>query len=207
MAKECVLKGVTEERLAKANNTRIQKVDLSELVPGAEVDLYRLPSRKDQSGWRGPCELAHLSPSASTAVVIHNGYPYLVPLRHVRKHILLAFTLFAQWFVSTVNVEEALVAQCYPSAVGGSVDQYILLWSLFDMADSCIRTNWCGLVFDARPQGRSSSRRTYMRLLRMCGSWRSKFPVLCSRLKSSTASSTDTLSRSFQSCLSAPTAC
>ena len=95
--KECVLRAVVEERLAKANATRVQKQDLEQLHPGVKVDIFRLPDRKDQSGWRGPGELAHLSPSMSTAVVIWNGYPYLLPLRHVRKHIgYVCFLLLQQ---------------------------------------------------------------------------------------------------------------
>ena len=85
MSKAVITRAIVEGILAKANQSRQQKQDLSQLTPGTEVDLYRTPERKDYEGRRGPCELVHLSPEA--AIVIWNGVPYTVPLRHIRRHV------------------------------------------------------------------------------------------------------------------------
>ena len=61
-----------------------------------EVDLWRMPDKKDASGWRGPCELLDISRKDNTAIVKHQSIPYIVPLRHIRPHVgaLLALLLF-----------------------------------------------------------------------------------------------------------------
>ena len=61
-----------------------------------EVDLWRMPDKKDASGWRGPCELLDISHKDNTAIVKHQSIPYIVPLRHIRPHVgaLLAVLLF-----------------------------------------------------------------------------------------------------------------
>ncbi len=82
-SKENVLRTIVEERITAANNTKPQKMDET-ITAGCDVDLYRTPERKDQLGWRGPCPLLDLSNSG--AVVVWNGYPYIVPLRMIRKH-------------------------------------------------------------------------------------------------------------------------
>ena len=63
-------------------------MDLSELKEKeTPIDLYRVPERKDESGWRGPCILLDKDADEGTARVKHQGIPYIVPLRHVRKHV------------------------------------------------------------------------------------------------------------------------
>ena len=60
-AKENILKSIVEERIAKANRTRVQQYGPEQdYKPGAQVDIYRTPDRKDQSGWRGPAELVKI---------------------------------------------------------------------------------------------------------------------------------------------------
>ena len=54
MAKSNIIRGIVEERIAKANHSRPQKQSLEDLKVGSSVDLYRAPDRKDQEGWRGP---------------------------------------------------------------------------------------------------------------------------------------------------------
>lgn len=86
-SKQNVLRTIVEERIAVANHTRPQKLNTQEVKVGEAVDLYRTPDRKDQEGWRGPCDLLDLNKSG--AIVVWNGYPYIVPLRHIRKHLPL----------------------------------------------------------------------------------------------------------------------
>ncbi|CAK0846103.1 unnamed protein product [Prorocentrum cordatum] len=84
LSKQNVLKTIVEERLAIANKSRPQKLDIERIKVGDKVDLYRTPSKKDQEGWRGPCDLLHMK--STGAIVVWNGYPYIVPLRHIRIH-------------------------------------------------------------------------------------------------------------------------
>eukprot|EP00959_Pyramimonas_sp_CCMP1952_P324847 6799594-Pyramimonas_sp.AAC.1 len=55
--------------------------------PEAKVDLWRKPSAKDQSGWRGPAEMVRCMSRENKAIIIWRGHPMLVPLRHIRPHI------------------------------------------------------------------------------------------------------------------------
>ena len=42
-------------------------------------------------GWRGPAELISLERRAGSCIVRHQGQPLIVPLAHIRKHILTNF--------------------------------------------------------------------------------------------------------------------
>lgn len=70
LAKFNTLRAVWEDRLAKAHKSRAMQLDLSEMKPkGTPVDLFRQPERKDESGWRGPCDLLDIETAGNTAVV------------------------------------------------------------------------------------------------------------------------------------------
>ena len=71
IAKTSIQKAIIEAWIAEANWSKPMKIDLSKLSPGDTVDLYRLPDRKDESGWRGPCELLDISKADNTAIVKH----------------------------------------------------------------------------------------------------------------------------------------
>ena len=88
LAKAAVQKAVIEQRIAEANNTKIQILsDVAKLRPLQDfVDLYRVPDRKDSPGWRGPCDLLDINLKENVAIVKHQSMPYIVPLRHVRPH-------------------------------------------------------------------------------------------------------------------------
>eukprot|EP00959_Pyramimonas_sp_CCMP1952_P244903 5118829-Pyramimonas_sp.AAC.1 len=88
MAKSAVQKAVLEQRIAEANNTKVQILsDVAKLRPLQDVvDLYRTPDRKDQSGWRRPCDLLDINMKENVAIVKHQPMPYIVPLRHIRPH-------------------------------------------------------------------------------------------------------------------------
>ena len=89
-AKDAILQSVVEDRIARANNTRIQQYkpeDKAKLKDGSKVDLWREPDTKDDPGWRGPCELIKVYADGGRCVVDWRGHVMLVPLRHVRPHI------------------------------------------------------------------------------------------------------------------------
>ena len=95
LAKASIQQSIIELRLSEANHSAPMKVDLSKLQPLVDqVDLYRVPEKKDESGWRGPCELLDISRSDNTAIVKHQSNPYIVPLRHIRPHLAKALYLF-----------------------------------------------------------------------------------------------------------------
>ena len=67
LAKASIQQFIIELRLSEANHSAPQKVDLTKLQPLVDqVDLYRVPEKKDESGWRGPCELLDISRSDKT---------------------------------------------------------------------------------------------------------------------------------------------
>ncbi|CAE8712610.1 unnamed protein product [Polarella glacialis] len=87
IASTAIQRSIMEDRLARAQHVRPQQHDIKDFIPRVTaVDLYRQPARKGESGWRGPADLLDINPENGTAVVRHQGYPYTVPLRHVRKH-------------------------------------------------------------------------------------------------------------------------
>ena len=79
-----------EDRRAEASKMAQHSHEPQLLVPGTVVDIYRKPDRKDQYGWHGPAELVSVKRQAGSAIVDHQGQPLLVPLRHIRKHVLTA---------------------------------------------------------------------------------------------------------------------
>ena len=84
-AKISMAKSLVEERIARCNRTRQQQTPPGQrLQPGEPVDIYRVPERKDQSGWRGPADLVKLT--QGTGIVVWNGVPYILPTRHIRRH-------------------------------------------------------------------------------------------------------------------------
>ena len=51
-AKEAIIKSIVEHRLAVANNTRVQKLELGLLEPNTQVDVFKIPDRKEDDGWK-----------------------------------------------------------------------------------------------------------------------------------------------------------
>ena len=95
IAKVCIQQAIIEHRLAQAQGSAPMKMDLSKLKPLVDqVDLYRVPEKKDESGWRGPCELLDIAPHDNSATVKHQSLPYIVPLRHIRPHLMKALLTF-----------------------------------------------------------------------------------------------------------------
>ena len=62
-AKDSILQSVWEDRWTRAENTKVQQLlpeDLSKLVDGAKIDIWREPDQKGEPSWRGPAELLRL---------------------------------------------------------------------------------------------------------------------------------------------------
>ena len=124
IAKSMIMQGIIEERIARANRTRVEKQDLKALKESDTVDIYRLPDRKDQSGWRGPADLLKISDG--TAIVVWNGLPYIISLRHVRQHIGYSIRTHMTYFHNNSYTEQAFAA--FPTTES--------LWALMDNIDS-----------------------------------------------------------------------
>eukprot|EP00959_Pyramimonas_sp_CCMP1952_P231899 4846311-Pyramimonas_sp.AAC.1 len=90
MAKEAIPQSFVEDRLAVAQNTKMQKFKLegrAKIIDGAKADLWREPDSKDDPGWRGPCEVIKVYQDGSKAVVDWRGHIMLVPIRHLHPHV------------------------------------------------------------------------------------------------------------------------
>ena len=61
LASQNILQSVIEERIARAQNTRVIQGPMEELKAPMQVDINKLPGRKDQTGWKGPAELVKIS--------------------------------------------------------------------------------------------------------------------------------------------------
>ena len=89
---------IVKDRMARAENTKIQQYkpeDLAKLIDGSNIDIWREPEHKNETGWRGPAELIKLCESDNKGIVQWRGMPIMIPINHMRPHI--GFT----WFVST----------------------------------------------------------------------------------------------------------
>ena len=94
LAKQCVLQALMEDRYTQAVRIKQHAHSPEILIPGTAVDVWRRPNRKDEHGWHGPGELVSVARRAGSGIVSLNGMPLLVPLSHLRKHILYLFFLF-----------------------------------------------------------------------------------------------------------------
>ena len=144
LAKVSIQQAIIEARIAEANNSHPMKLDHNKLRPlQDQVDLYRVPDKKGESGWRGPCELLDISMKDNTAIVKHQSLPYIVPVRHIRPHIapaLFAYLGTAQTFFqsevfSSAGLEPA-ARKSWPQHA--SADLYKCLHTLLDRIDKLV---------------------------------------------------------------------
>ncbi|CAE7404059.1 unnamed protein product, partial [Symbiodinium necroappetens] len=95
LALSTVQKAVAEDRIARANRTRTQQLELGELVPGVtRVDFHR--ETQGDVGWRGPAELLKVNTEEGTAIISYQGRPHLVSLRHIRPHQAGVFVVISE---------------------------------------------------------------------------------------------------------------
>ena len=90
-----------------------QVLDISTIHAGVDpVDIYRLPEDGQESGWRGPADLVELDLANNSALIKYQGMPYSLPLRHIRKHLVL-FEHKAYHTYMTM-VQNLPISQAYP---------------------------------------------------------------------------------------------
>ncbi|CAE7218696.1 unnamed protein product [Symbiodinium sp. CCMP2592] len=95
IAMACIQQAISEDRVARANRTRTNQLDIGSLVPGtSSVDIYREVA--GDVGWRGPAELLKIDAQEGNAVVQYQGRPYLVGLRHLRLHEATSFVVLPE---------------------------------------------------------------------------------------------------------------
>ena len=85
-ARIATLRTVVEDRIARASRTHQRSAFRCEAKVGDIVDMFRRPAAKDLPGWRGPCTVIYRSETGGTAVVMWQGRPWLMALRHLRNH-------------------------------------------------------------------------------------------------------------------------
>ena len=91
LAKQCVIQGVIQDRLAQAQHIHQQQHAPALLLPGTAVDIWRKPEKKSADGWHGPAELISIERRAGSGIVQHQEQPLLIPLQHLRRHVLFTF--------------------------------------------------------------------------------------------------------------------
>ena len=101
LAKQCIIQGLIQQRLAQAIKIKQHKHGQDLLLPGTTVDYWRDPQRKDENGWRGPAELLSLERTAGSAIIKHQGQPLIMPLHQLRRHVLYSF--FATGLASSAD--------------------------------------------------------------------------------------------------------
>ena len=80
-------------RMAENSNTRLAG-ELSGLVEGDQVDVYRRPGKKDLSGWRGPAEILSMRRVPEGIIDLRwGGRTMTARVQDVRKHFLMIFLL------------------------------------------------------------------------------------------------------------------
>lgn len=121
-------------RLAENSRTRMAS-EVLDLQPGTLVDIFRQPSRKDLSGWRGPCEVINCDAGVvhvlwggrilscrpqdvrlhfSSVYLIDDGTPQI---RMIREHILTLYDCMqtVSWICTENGWQLSKVAKESPS--------------------------------------------------------------------------------------------
>ena len=128
--KDCTLQAIIEERLAKADKTRVQRhtpEDLARLENGTKIDIWRkIESKSDPVGWRGPAELVRLYKDDGKAIVEWKGWPMLLPLRHIRPHAGFV------WLVNQIN---GMNFSSFLAYLGHTDEEVTTLNQLMDLID------------------------------------------------------------------------
>ena len=92
LAKQAILQGIVEDRFTQASRIRQHSHSQELLMPGTIVDVWKTTNRyKDEHGWKGPAEILSIERRAGSAIVKHQGVPFIVPLHYLRKHVLTQF--------------------------------------------------------------------------------------------------------------------
>ena len=111
IAAQSVLASIVEDRLARANLTRPHKMDPVPLVPGTQVDILRIPDNKTEMSyaWKGPGDLLEIDLHNGTCIVKWQSIPYMIPIRHVRPHVIVHYaSMFAATRDTGLDTQHAL---------------------------------------------------------------------------------------------------
>jgi hypothetical protein len=119
VALQAVQAAILESRIARANRSRPQQLELGSLVAGtSKVEIFR--DDGGGYGWRGPATVLKIN-DHGTAIVEFQGRPYLIGLRHLRPLRESYLQLLSTTSTSTsLDAEQALarmkklVEQCTP---------------------------------------------------------------------------------------------
>ena len=113
IALSMVQMAVAEDRVARANRTRTQQLNLDQFIPGTtSIDFYR--EVQSDVGWRGPAELLKIDRDEGSAVISYQGRPYLVSLRHIRSHRAGIFLNYDETQLHQLRRLQALVDNMSP---------------------------------------------------------------------------------------------
>ncbi len=133
-AKDCILQSIVEDRLARADNTRIQQYkpeDMAKLKDGSEIDLWKEPEGKDIPGWRGPAELVKLY--TEKAIIVWKGHPMMVPIRHIKPHV--NFLQASQFLASADQTKEDVVMKLLEAIDFGPFGTVIMYGRVYSESD------------------------------------------------------------------------
>ena len=112
---------IAEDRIARAGHTRPQRLPSENMQPGVtEIEFHREDA--DGLGWRGPGLLLKLQDNGS-AIIEHQGPPYLVPLRNLR---ILRGTYYANHLTEVDNKRQQ------------ELDAWLSLRTLMQGTEACV---------------------------------------------------------------------
>ncbi|CAK0848314.1 unnamed protein product [Prorocentrum cordatum] len=163
LARQAIVQSVIQDRLAQASKITQHQHEPELLVPGTICDIWREPARKDECGWRGPAEVISLERRAGSAIVKHQGQPLIIPLRHLRRHVLTEhyiMELNKKNDTSSLYIHYDLVNPTMVKAAATFLTPYQIyadgvlvpsetLYDLMDLVDGSTPTKiyWFGLVW------------------------------------------------------------
>ena len=150
LAKQAIMQSIVEDRLFLSDHLRMHKHQPQMLLPGAMVDIWRKPDRKDQDGWRGPAEIISVDRHSGSATVQHQGLPLLIPFRNLCKHALETFFDCIHFSNATGVADNTTLVDnflCNPTCVDAAYRAGVQHGLRFDKDDAETATT-CKLLMD-----------------------------------------------------------
>ncbi|CAK0843951.1 unnamed protein product, partial [Prorocentrum cordatum] len=163
LARQAIVQSVIQDRLAQASKITQHQHEPELLAPGTICDIWREPARKDECGWRGPAEVISLERRAGSAIVKHQGQPLIIPLRHLRRHVLTEHYItelnkkndMSSFYIHYDLVNPTMVKAAatflapYQIYADGVLVPSETLYDLMDLVDGSTPTKiyWFGLVW------------------------------------------------------------
>ena len=141
-SKHIIINTIVDGRIACANRTRTQTQPIMDMQIGMDVDIYKIPDRKNDSGRRSPGGLSHIMKDGSGKIVVHQGMPSLVPMKHLIRHV--GFAVCAR----TTHIYSTELATPNQKVKYQNFKQ---LWSFFDLVEPATigtRLSWVGFMME-----------------------------------------------------------